>query len=70
LIQSALETLMQNKTVIAIAHRLSTVMKMDRIIVMENGNTKLSGTHHELLSHKENLYKKLWEIQAGGFLSK
>ncbi|HFC11178.1 MAG TPA: ABC transporter ATP-binding protein [Candidatus Kaiserbacteria bacterium] len=70
LIQSALETLMQNKTVIAIAHRLSTVMKMDRIIVMENGNTKLSGTHKELLSHKENLYKKLWEIQAGGFLSK
>ncbi|HEX8947218.1 MAG TPA: ABC transporter ATP-binding protein [Candidatus Paceibacterota bacterium] len=68
LIQDALTTLMEGKTVIAVAHRLSTVMKMDRIIVMEQGAVTLSGTHDALLSHEENLYKKLWEIQAGGFL--
>ncbi len=68
LIQDALATLMEGKTVIAVAHRLSTVMKMDRIIVMEQGAVTLSGTHDALLSHEENLYKKLWEIQAGGFL--
>ncbi len=67
LIQDAFATLMKGKTVIAVAHRLSTVMKMNRIIVMENGGVALTGTHDELLSQKENLYKKLWDIQAGGF---
>ncbi len=68
LIQDALAKLMEGKTVIAIAHRLSTIMKMDRIIVMENGAITLSGTHDELLAQESNLYKKLWEIQAGGFI--
>lgn len=68
LIQDALLQLMEGKTVIAIAHRLSTVMHMDRIVVMEGGTTFLSGTHDELLAHESNLYKKLWEIQAGGFI--
>lgn len=68
LIQDALGKLMEGKTVIAIAHRLSTIMHMDRIIVMENGAIVLSGTHDELLAEKSNLYKKLWEIQAGGFI--
>lgn len=68
LIQDALLQLMKGKTVIAIAHRLSTVMNMDRLIVMENGSVALSGTHAELLMHESNLYKKLWDIQAGGFL--
>jgi ATP-binding cassette subfamily B multidrug efflux pump len=44
-------------------------MKMDRIIVMEGGKVVLSGTHAELLAQESNLYKKLWEIQAGGFIS-
>jgi ABC-type multidrug transport system fused ATPase/permease subunit len=70
LIQDALLRLMEGKTVIAIAHRLSTVMHMDRLIIIENGSVILSGTHEELLSHESNLYKKLWEIQAGGFLRK
>lgn len=68
LIQDALTQLMRGKTVIAIAHRLSTIMKMDRIIVLEGGKTTLSGTHEELLAQESNLYKKLWEIQAGGFI--
>ena len=68
LIQDALMRLMKGKTVIAIAHRLSTVMNMDRLIVMEKGAVVLTGTHNELLAHKSNLYKKLWEIQAGGFM--
>jgi len=68
LIQDALAKLMQDKTVIAIAHRLSTIMKMDRIIVMEEGKVVLTGTHNELLAQESNLYKKLWKIQAGGFI--
>ena len=68
LIQDALLKLMEGKTVIAIAHRLSTVMHMDRIVVMEGGTVVLTGTHNELLAHESNLYKKLWEIQAGGFI--
>ncbi|MCX6790390.1 MAG: ABC transporter ATP-binding protein [Candidatus Kaiserbacteria bacterium] len=68
LIQDALLRLMKGKTVIAIAHRLSTVMNMDRLVVIEKGRVVLSGTHDELLAHKSNLYKKLWEIQAGGFI--
>jgi ABC-type multidrug transport system fused ATPase/permease subunit len=67
-IQAALVELMQGKTVIAIAHRLSTIMKMDRIIVMEQGNVVLTGTHRELVAGETNLYKKLWDIQAGGFI--
>lgn len=68
LIQDALAKLMEGKTVIAIAHRLSTVMKMDRIIVIENGKVVTTGTHDELVRHEGGLYKKLWEIQAGGFI--
>jgi ABC-type multidrug transport system fused ATPase/permease subunit len=59
---------MKNKTAIAIAHRLSTIMEMDRIIVMDGGKVVDTGTHESLLKKKENIYKTLWEIQAGGFL--
>jgi ABC-type multidrug transport system fused ATPase/permease subunit len=68
LIQDALAKLMKGKTVIAIAHRLSTVMKMDRIIVVEEGRVAMDGTHAELVRHEGGLYQKLWEIQAGGFI--
>lgn len=67
LIQEALETLMEGKTTIVIAHRLSTIMKMDRILVIEEGQLSMSGSHSELLNKKDNIYKKLWNIQAGGF---
>lgn len=69
LIQDALAKLMEGKTVIAIAHRLSTVMRMDRIVVIESGKVVMSGTHEELVRKEGGLYKKLWSIQAGGFLT-
>jgi ATP-binding cassette subfamily B protein len=68
LIQDALRVLMRDKTVIVIAHRLSTIMQMDRIIVLENGTVADMGTHQELLRTEGGLYKKLWQLQAGGFL--
>lgn len=68
LIQDALNNLMKNKTVIVIAHRLSTIQKMDRIIVVDHGKILEEGNHQELLAKENSLYKKLWTLQAGGFL--
>ncbi len=68
LIQDALNNLMAGKTTIVIAHRLSTIQKMDRIIVIDNGKIIEQGSHDKLLKKEESLYKKLWELQAGGFL--
>jgi len=70
LIQDALHRLMEGKTVIVIAHRLSTIMKMDRIVVVREGAIHEMGTHAELLKKENGLYKKLWNLQAGGFLAK
>jgi len=67
LIQDALHKLIQGKTTIVIAHRLSTIRQMDRIIVIENGKIIEDGTHDELTNKKSGLYKKLWDLQAGGF---
>ena len=66
-IQKALHELMEGKTVVAIAHRLSTLREMDRILVLENGQIVEDGTHTELTKNK-GTYAKLWEHQAGGFL--
>lgn len=66
-IQKALEVLMEGKTVIAVAHRLSTLRKMDRILVMEEGEIIEDGNHEELARGK-GVYQKLWKHQAGGFL--
>lgn len=66
LIQDALKELMKDKTVLVIAHRLSTVMQMDRLLVVEGGKVIDQGSHTELLT-KDGLYQKLWNIQAGGF---
>lgn len=68
LIQNALDNLMKNKSVIVIAHRLSTIMKMDRIVVIDNGQIIEEGTHKQLLQKKAGLYKRLWTMQAGGFI--
>ncbi|GMU73957.1 MAG: ABC transporter ATP-binding protein [Candidatus Campbellbacteria bacterium] len=67
LIQDALGELMKGKTTLVVAHRLSTIMKMDRIVVIEKGSVRAIGTHAQLLK-KDALYKKLWSIQAGGFI--
>ena len=66
-IQKDLEKLMKNRTSIVIAHRLSTVMKADIIIVVEKGKIVEAGTHGELLNRAKGLYKKLWNLQAGSF---
>ncbi|MDD2566112.1 MAG: ABC transporter ATP-binding protein [Candidatus Gracilibacteria bacterium] len=68
LIQKAIDTAMESKTTIAIAHRLSTIMKMDRIIVLDKGKIVEDGTHKELLTKEGGVYKKLWDIQSGGFI--
>jgi subfamily B ATP-binding cassette protein MsbA len=62
LVQKALANLMQNKTSIVIAHRLSTVRKADKIVVMERGKIIETGTHRELLA-KGGTYKRLYELQ-------
>lgn len=67
LIQESLWGLMQNKTTIVIAHRLSTLLHMDRILVFDKGKIVEDGTHIELLA-QNGLYKKLWDSQVGGFL--
>lgn len=67
LIQEALHNLIKDKTTIVIAHRLSTVRAMDRIIVIEDGKIIEDDNHDQLLNNKEGIYKKLWDIQSGGF---
>ncbi len=67
-IQEALHELMEGKTVIAIAHRLSTLREMDRIIVLEEGKIIEDGTHTSLTKKKGGVYERLWKHQAGGFL--
>ena len=67
LIQSALGSLMAEKTVIAIAHRLSTIQRMDRIIVLDEGRIAEQGTHAELLA-LGGLYAGFWSRQSGGFI--
>ncbi|MCX6747606.1 MAG: ABC transporter ATP-binding protein [Candidatus Nomurabacteria bacterium] len=66
-IQEAFSELMKGKTTIVIAHRLSTVQKMDRIIVLNEGKIVEQGTHTELLA-KNGSYAELWNHQTGGFL--
>jgi ABC-type multidrug transport system fused ATPase/permease subunit len=60
---------MKNKTVIVVAHRLSTIMKMDKIIVMDKWKIIETWSHKELLSQKNSVYKKLRDIQSGWFLA-
>lgn len=67
-IQTALSRVMEGKTVLAIAHRLSTLTEMDRIIVMDAGRIAEEGTHETLLA-RGGLYAKYWQRQSGGFIS-
>ena len=67
LIQRSLETLMKGRTSVVVAHRLSTIAKLDRIIVMSNGAIIEDGTHDALLK-KGGQYAKLWSHQSGDFI--
>jgi len=66
-IQTALERVMEGKTVVAIAHRLSTIARMNRIVVMDDGRITEVGTHAELLA-RGGLYARYWQRQSGGFI--
>jgi ATP-binding cassette subfamily B multidrug efflux pump len=67
-IQENLATLMEGKTVVAIAHRLSTLQIMDRIVVMDKGAVVEDGNHAQLLKLKDGIYASLWKKQSGGFI--
>lgn len=67
LIQESLWGLMQGKTTLVIAHRLSTLLQMDRILVFDQGKIIEDGSHATLLA-QNGLYKTLWDAQVGGFL--
>jgi len=68
LIQDALWKLMEGRTAIVVAHRLSTIQHMDRIVVLADGEIVEQGSHKELLKHKTGTYTKLWKHQSGGFI--
>ncbi|MFJ8727282.1 ABC transporter ATP-binding protein [Streptomyces sp. NPDC093269] len=67
LVQEALWRLMDGRTALVVAHRLSTVAGMDRLVVLDRGRIVEQGTHQELLA-SEGAYAKLWQHQSGGFL--
>jgi len=67
-IQEGLANLMKNKTTLVIAHRLSTITKMDRILVLQKGKIVEDGIHSDLIHQKSGLYRKLWELQVGGYV--
>ncbi|OHB23579.1 MAG: hypothetical protein A3I22_02945 [Parcubacteria group bacterium RIFCSPLOWO2_02_FULL_40_12] len=56
---------MENKTTFIIAHRLSTVRKADKIVVLEKGRIAEIGKHEELIQKESGIYRKLYELQTG-----
>ncbi|WP_372834702.1 ABC transporter ATP-binding protein, partial [Puniceibacterium confluentis] len=66
-IQTALDRVMRGKTVLAIAHRLSTLSSMDRIVVLDQGRLAEIGSHEDLLA-RGGLYARYWNRQSGGFI--
>jgi ATP-binding cassette subfamily B protein len=67
LIQEALWSLLANRTAVVIAHRLSTVRRMDRLVILERGRIAEDGAHDELIQ-RGGIYAALWAQQSGGFL--
>jgi ATP-binding cassette subfamily B protein len=70
LVQDALWRLMADSTALVVAHRLSTIAQLDRIVVVEGGRISEVGTHRELLEASPiGTYRQLWEHQSGGFIT-
>ena len=67
-IQQSFEKLSAGHTTLVIAHRLSTLRNMNRIVVLDKGHVVESGTHMSLLRKKNGIYAKLWKMQSGGFI--
>jgi len=67
-IEKALKNIMKNKTVIAIAHRLSTLKNMDKIAVLDKGEIIEYGKEKELLKNKSGTFYKLYKLQSDGYL--
>lgn len=68
IIQVSLERLMQKRTVIAIAHRLSTLKEMDRLVVIDDGYVVEDGSPEDLLKKKNGIFKNMWDHQVKGFI--
>lgn len=67
-IQDSLEKLMENRTSLVIAHRLSTLVHMDRILVFDKGKIVEEGSHDFLINNRKGLYAKMWKMQVDGFI--
>lgn len=64
-IQRSLSIISKNRTIIVVAHRLSTIVSADKIFVLENGEIKESGHHRDLILQKNGAYSRLWQVQTG-----
>ena len=63
-IREALERLMENRTTFIIAHRIQSVMIADLILVLDKGEVIQTGTHEELVSQKDGMYRRIYDIQT------